>query len=75
MVTELHDILNGKFDVNYLKRLSLDCNTIESTLLSLLKNVDDSTTKEFIYTEYKVISHIRFSTLSFYNNKLKRSLP
>lgn len=75
MVTELHDILNGKFDVNHLKKLSLDCNTIETTLLSLLKNVDDSIAKEFIYTEYKVISHIRFSTLSFYNNKLKRSLP
>lgn len=75
MVSELNEVLNDKYDISHLKKLSLDCNTIESTLLSLLKNTDDTKTKKLIYTEYKVISHIRFSTLSFYNDKLKRSLP
>lgn len=75
MVSELNEVLNDKYDISHLKKLSLDCNTIESTLLSLLKNTDDTKTKRLIYTEYKVISHIRFSTLSFYNDKLKRSLP
>ena len=74
MVSELNEVLNDKYDISHLKKLSLDCNTIESTLLSLLKNTDDTKTKRLIYTEYKVISHIRFSTLSFYNDKLKRSL-
>lgn len=74
MVLELRNLLNGKSTNDNLVKLSLDCNTIESHLLSLSKNLNDPTIKEFINTEYKIISHIRLSTLSFYNNKIKRSL-
>lgn len=74
MLSELCDLLDGKGNKENLIKLALDCNTVESSLLSLSKNLNDSSIKELINTEYIVISHIRLSTLNFYHNKFKRRL-
>ncbi|MBM7835807.1 FUSC family protein [Clostridium sardiniense] len=74
MLSEFCDLLDGKGNEENLIKLALDCNTIESSLLSISKTLNDPSIEEFINNEYIVISHIRLSTLNFYHNKFKRSL-
>ncbi len=71
MISEFCTVLDEKSNKENLIKLALDCNTVESSLLSLSKDLNDPSIEEFINSEYLVISHIRLSTLDFYHCKFK----
>ena len=66
--------MNGNINEDKLIELALYSNSIESKLLLLANNLNDSSLKNIIKSENKIIKSIRFSILNIYSSKIKRSL-
>lgn len=74
LTKELCNLVDGNINEDNLIRLALYSNLIESKLLLLANNLNDSSLKNIISSENKIIKSIRFSILNIYSSKIKRSL-
>lgn len=74
LTKELCNLVNGNINEDKLIELALYSNSIESKLLLLANNLNDSSLKNIIKSENKIIKSIRFSILNIYSSKIKRSL-
>ncbi|OPF52794.1 hypothetical protein BH721_05915 [Clostridium baratii] len=74
LTNELCNLVDGNINEDRLIKLALHSNLIESKLLLLANNLNDSSLKNIITSENKIIKSIRFSILNIYSSKIKRSL-
>lgn len=74
LTKELCNLVDGNINEDKLIKLALHSNLIESKLLLLANNLNDSSLKNIIRSENKIIRSIRFSILNIYSSKIKRSL-
>lgn len=74
LTKELCNLVDGNINEDRLIKLALHSNLIESKLLLLANSLNDSSLKNIITSENKIIRSIRFSILNIYSSKIKRSL-
>ena len=74
LTKELCNLVDGNINEDKLIKLALHSNSIESKLLLLANNLNDSSLKNIIKSENKIIRSTRFSILNIYSSKIKRSL-